>query len=304
MSTDFQQLKTFDFAKANTHLWIFKDSSTSAKFRSFYVQTENRLNQQLKSFVNTEIKRITEHSPYSYIAQTNENSCLTLDSTVTNFSSLKVLVDRLETEHRINDSKDLKGASGYVVKFISNGVTVYGVKRSTSSWKTSYPKRYINMIFSNGELSGVEDNSFSIEKNFDFYVINNTAFIANKRGFESSMKYREAYNQVFSQLQSSPEFVNLFSNLEPIIDYVGSNSIQLRRMAVIESKGIYNRPNFMTNLVSVNAYRGWGLKFDTVNNTIIPCADTVSTILQVLLDHRLMSEITDNIYDVPDAVQI
>jgi len=52
-------------------------------------------------------------------------------------------------------------------------------------------------------------------------------------------------------------------------------------MAVIEEKGIYNRPN-----------------------TIIPCESTVSTIINVLLDHRLMSEITDNIYDVPDATQV
>lgn len=75
-------------------------------------------------------------------------------------------------------------------------------------------------------------------------------------------------------------------------------------MAVIESKGIYSRPNFLLNLVRVNAARGWGLNFDSGNNTIIPCENTVGTILQVLLDHRLMSEITNNIYDVPDAVQV
>ncbi|MGN2670313.1 DUF4868 domain-containing protein [Aliivibrio fischeri] len=304
MNSEFQLLQAFDFANSTPHLWVFKESSSPAKFRAFYVQTERGLNQQFKSFVTAEITRITEHSPYSYIAQTNENSCLTLDATTTNFSSLKTLVDRLETENRIEDSKDLKGAIGYVVKFILNGVTVYAVKRSTSTWKTSYPKKYINMIFSNGELSGVEDNAFSIEKNFDFYVINNKAFIANKRGFESSMKYREAYSQAFQQLQANPSFSNLFSDLSPIVDYVGTNSIQLRRMGVIEDKEIFNRPNFMPNLIAVNTTRGWGLNFDTTNNTIIPCSDTVSTILQVLLDHRLMSEITDNIYDVPDAIQV
>ncbi|MBR9856144.1 MAG: DUF4868 domain-containing protein [Gammaproteobacteria bacterium] len=248
--------------------------------------------------------RPAEHSPYSYIAQTNENSCLTLDSTTTNFSNLKTLVDRLETEHRINNSNDLKGANGYVVKYISNGATVYAVKRSTATWKTSYPKKYINMVFSNGELSGIEDNSFSIEKNFDFYVINNVAFIANKRGFESSMKYREAYSHAFTQLQQNPSFSNLFSDLQPIVDYIGTNSMQLRRMGVIEEKEVYTSPNFIATLMTVNTARGWGLNFDLANNTIIPCAETTSTILQVLLDHRLLSEITANIYDVPDAVQV
>jgi hypothetical protein len=304
MDSEFQLLRAFDFANATPHLWIFKDSRSQEKFRTFYVQTEVELNQQFKTFVNTEIERITEHSPYSYIAQTNENSCLTLDPSTTNFSNLKILVDRLETEHRIDDSNDLKGANGYVVKYISNGVTVYAVKRSTTSWKTSYPRKYINMVFSNGELSGVADNSFSIEKNFDFYVINNVAFIANKRGFESSMKYREAYSQAFTQLQETPSFSNLFSDLEPIVDYVGTNSMQLRRMGVVEEKEIYTRPDFITKLIAVNTARGWGLNFDAENNTIIPCAETTSTILQILLDHRLMSEITTNIYDVPDAVQV
>lgn len=304
MTSDFQRLKTFNFSSSTPHLWVFKDSTSAARFRTFYVQTENELNNQLKGFVKTEVSRITEHAPYSYISQTNENSCLTIDQYTTDFDKLKVLVDRLESEHRIEDSNDLKGAKGYVVKFISNGTTVYAVKRSTSTWKTSYPKKYINMVFSNGELAAVEDNSFSIEKNFDFYVVNNTVFIANKRGFESSMQHREAYIEAFTQLQAAPSFNSLFSDIAPIVEYVGSNSIQLRRMGVIEEKGIYNDPNFVPNLVRVNAARCWGINFDSISNTIVPCSNTTGTILQVLLDHRLMSEITDNIYDVPDATEV
>ena len=218
MTADFQSLKSFDFLNSTLHLWVFKDSNSAARFRTFYVQTEGDLNIQLKDFVTAEIERITEHTPYTYISQTNENSCLSIEPTSTDFPQLKVLVDRLESEHRITDSKDLKGAKGYVVKFTSNGTTVYAVKRSTSTWKTSYPKKYINMIFSNGELSGIEDNSFAIEKNFDFYVVNNTVFIANKRGFESAMQHRAAYVQAFTQLQQSPEFSSLFSDINPIIE--------------------------------------------------------------------------------------
>lgn len=304
MTADFQSLKSFDFSNSTPHLWVFKDSNSAARFRTFYVQTEGDLNIQLKDFVTAEIERITEHTPYTYISQTNENSCLSIEPTSTDFPQLKVLVDRLESEHRITDSKDLKGAKGYVVKFTSNGTTVYAVKRSTSTWKTSYPKKYINMIFSNGELSGVEDNSFAIEKNFDFYVINNTVFIANKRGFESAMQHRAAYVQAFTQLQQSPAFSGLFSDINPIIEYVGTNSIQLRRMAVIEEKGIYSRPNFIPTLQRVNNTRNWGINFDPISNTIIPCEITAGVIINVLLDHRLMSEITDNIYDVPDATQV
>lgn len=304
MTTDFQSLKTFDFTNSSQYLWIFKDSGTAARFRAFYVQTESSLNTQLKEFVAREIARITEHTSYTHISQTNENSCLTINQANTDFPLLKALVDRLESEHRISEAKDLKGAKGYVVKFVLNDICVYAVKRSTSTWKASYPKKYINMIFSNGELAGSEDNSFAIEKSFDFYIINNTLFIANKRGFESVMRHRQEYVNAFTQLQQSPVFSSLFSDIDPIIEYVGTNSIQLRRMVVIEEKGIYSKPNFIQTLQRVNSARNWGINFDSPNNTIIPCKTTASTILQVLLDHRLMSEITDHVYDVPDATKI
>ena len=147
MTIDFQSLKNFDFTNATPHLWIFKDSASTNRFRAYYVQTEINLNATLKSIVETEIARITEHSPYNYISQTNENSCLSIEYSSTDFTKLKILVDRLESEHRISEANDLRGAKGYLVKFTFNSTTVYAVKRSTSTWKTSYPNKVINMIF-------------------------------------------------------------------------------------------------------------------------------------------------------------
>lgn len=299
---DFDILKKFDFKNSEPYLWVFKESTLKSKFRSSFVQSDEALNKELKGFVCREIDRITEHSPYTYISQTNENSCLTIDFNSTDFTMLKSQIDLPEVEHRVKNVRDLVGAKGYVVKFIKDGVTVYAVKKSTSMWKTSYPKRFLNMIFENGELAAVENKSFSIEKNFDFYVINKTAFISNKKGFESSMKYKEKYVQAFTELKASPGFSALFSDVSPIVEYVGDNSIQLRRMAVIEEKGVYRDGRFMTNLKLVNDKRKWGLVFD--GDKIVPCGKTVKVILQVLLDHRLISEITDNIYDVPDAKKI
>ncbi len=299
---DFDALKAFDFANADTYLWVFKESTTKARFRAKFVQTETELNKDLKGFICTEVNRITEHSPYTFISQTNENSCLTIAFDSTDFKLLKSQVDLPEVDYRVESAGDLVGAKGYVVKFIKDGVVVYAVKRSTSTWKTSYPKKFVNMVFKNGELKGIENNAFSIEKNFDFYVINDTAFIANKKGFESSMKHKEEYAKAFDSLKKNPGFSSLFSDVSSIVEYVGSNSIQLRRMAVIEEKGIYKQDNFIKNLILVNDKRKWGLNFE--NDKIVPCEKTVKVILQVLLDHRLISEITDYIYDVPDAKQV
>jgi hypothetical protein len=304
MQGNFNTLKSFDYAHSTVHLWVFKKSTSARKFTAFFVRTDPVLNDLLKTIIQGQMVRFIEFSRYTYLAEVNDNSCLATPTNECDFHLLKAQVDRPEPEHPVRDIKDLKGAEGYVVKFIHGGHTVYAVKRSTASWKTAYPKRYINMIFQNGELAAAEDNGFSIEKNFDFYCLDASIFISGKRNFESTMEYKVAYTQAFTGLRQNLNFSALFADMQPLITYVGTNSIQLRRMAVVEQKGLYARPNFLPNLQRVSQRRSWGLNFDQASNRIIACDQTAKTIMQVLLDHRLMSEVTDEIYDVPDAVPV
>jgi Domain of unknown function (DUF4868) len=304
MQETFDALRAFQFAQGNLHLWVFKRSKAPRKFSAHFVPTDDVLNGLLREVVTTEMARITEFSLYSYLAETNENSCLAIADGENDFAKLREQVDRPEPECRARSIKDLVGADGYVVKFTRDARTVYAVKRSASTWKTTYPKKYINMIFHNGELSAAVDASFSIERTFDFYYLNGRTFIAGKRAFESVMAHRVAYTQAFADLQQDAIFSGLFTAIQPLVDYVGTNSIQLRRMAVVEQKALYAKPNFLTSLQAVSNARGWGLNFDPNSNRLIPCENTARTILQVLLDHRLLSEVTQNIYDVPDAVRV
>ena len=76
--------------------------------------------------------------------------------------------------------------------------------------------------------------------------------------------------------------------------------MHLRRVTVIQQKALYLRPDFSSRLAAVSATRGWGINFDDSGRIIISDA-TVRAIMQVLLDHRLLSEITDTTYDVPNA---
>ena len=304
MQQNFASLRGFDFASSVIHLWVFKRSTTQRRFSSFYVQTDENLNGLLLTVVQGEVNRITEWANYTYLSETNENSCLALPIAGSDFEFLKERVDRPEPDCRVRSIKDLKNADGYVVKFVHDDRVVYAVKKSASNWKTSYLKTHINIVFRNGELSAAEDNGFAIEKYFDFYAIDQTLFIVSKRAFESAMEHRASYAQAFVALQGNAAFSALFTDMQPMIDYVGTNSIQLRRMARIEERSLFTRPGFIGAVQTVSARRGWGLNFDPATNRLVPCDQTVKTILQVLLDHRLLSEVTDLIYDVPDATQV
>lgn len=304
MQQAFASLRGFDFANSAIHLWVFKRSSTADHFSARYAQTDGNLDALLLQVVQGEINRITEFAHYNYLAQTNENSCLATPIAGSYFEHLKAVVDRPEPDWRVQSVKDLKNASGYLVKFSHNGQTVYAVKRSATNWKASYLKTHINIVFQNGELSAAPDNGFAIEKTFDFYAHGTAMFIASKRAFESVMEHRASYAQAFTNLQATAAFSGLFTDLQPIVNYVGTNSIQLRRMARIEERALFTRPGFLRAVQAVSGRRGWGLNFDPNSGCLIPCDQTAKTIMQVLLDHRLLSEITDLIYDVPDATQI
>ncbi len=304
MQQNFAALRVFDFTNSIIHLWVFKRSTSAQRFSSFYVQTDQQLNDLLLSVVQGEVGLITEWANYTYLSETNENSCLAAPIVGSDFEFLKGCVDRPEPDCRVRSIKDLKNADGYVVKFTHENQVVYAVKRSASNWKTAYLKTHINILFRNGELSAAEDNGFAIEKNFDFYAFDQTLFIASKRSFESVMEHRASYAQAFVDLRHNAAFSALFTDMQPMIDYVGTNSIQLRRMARIEERSLFNRPGFLDAVQVVSARRGWSLNFDPVTNRLIPCNQTVKTIMQVLLDHRLLSEVTELIYDVPDATQV
>lgn len=304
MTVSLENIKDFNIEEASISLWIFKKSQSAAKFRARYVQTTDELNQTLKSLVTSELSKLTESIPYSHLAQNNEVSCLQLSSLETNFEKLEVLLQQQELENRLEERSELTGTAGYAVKLTHDESTLFAIKRTTSSWKATFPKKFVNIIFRNGELDAAEDNSFSLEKNFDFFASAQNIFIRNKNAFESIMTYKSGFTEAFVALKDDANFSGTFTNMDALNNYIGNNAMHLRRMATVEQKGIFKHPNFLSTLRSVSQLRGYGINFEDGSNKIIPCENTAATIIQILLDHRLISEITSLIYDVPDATQI
>jgi len=112
MQADFYGLRTFDYTGGGPiHLWVFKKSATARKFSAHYVQTDAVLNELLRGVVQTEVARITEFAPYTYLAENNENSCLAAPAAVGEFPFLKAQIDRPEPECAVGSIKDLKGAA-------------------------------------------------------------------------------------------------------------------------------------------------------------------------------------------------
>jgi hypothetical protein len=300
----FDGLKAFDFDKADVHLWVFKRSTTEAKYVAYYVRTDDNLIAALREFATHEKNRITEWIPYSHLAEINQNGCLVVRRADANFEPLKEVVDKPEHEHAIDNVDQFKRALGYLVKFVHQGVTVYAVRRSPSTWKTAYRKKgVINAFFRNGELLAIEGDEFTLEPNFDLFCLDDFIVVANKAGFESILQYREGYEKAYETLKNTKSFIDIFADITPLVDYVGTNAMQVKRMAAVEDMKLYEKDDFIVNLKKVNEDHQWGIQFDEKNHIVLT-PKNMSLIVRVLLDQRLLSEITHITYDVPSGVPV
>lgn len=299
--TDFVGWRQFDYNNSTVQLWVFKKSTTPAKFRAWHVRTDEQVENLFRDAIRSEVARITEKVAYSHLSQNNENSCLehSLEDSE-GFIALLQVVDAPEAENTDAQLKQLKGAVGYLVKFQSGDQTVYAVRKTAPTWKPAIRNKLINAIFVNGELSAVPNESFTFDSYFDFYCFNEKIFVASKRAYEGTVSDKTVYKRSFDDLTVDPQFLAVFSDVEPLKNYVGQNAIQLRRMTVIQQKALYRRPGFPERVKVVSDARDWGINFDQ-SGKIAVCETTARVVIQVLLDHRLLSEVTETIYDVPNA---
>lgn len=302
--SDFLRWRQFDYKESAVQLWVFKKSTSAAKYRAWHVRTDLEVENMFRHVVMRESERISEFLQYTPLSQNNGNSCLI--HSLRESEGLRLLLASVNVPENENVDAQLKqitGAAGYLVKFQKAGQTVYAVKKAAPTWKSKVRMRMINVIFKNGELSAAPSDTFTFEDHFDFYCLAETIFVISRGDYESAAGDRTMYEKSFESLTTDKDFLAVVSDVEPFIKYVGKNATHLKRMTAIKQKGLYARHGFAERVRKVSDARGWGIEFDEKGRIVLR-ENTARVILQVLLDHRLLSEITETTYDVPDAEAI
>lgn len=301
--TILDNLKAFDVDNAEITLWVFKKSSSQGDivFTGRWLETSDALNNALKETVNSSITGIDEIIEYGLLTENHESSALRIDKDETHAERmLASCADIANPSKKINTVKHIENAAFYVIQFVDNTSVLYAVRKTDSSWRTKKSQSLINAIFKDNTLELNTQPEFSIAKFIDFFVLEEDITILHKKNFESTLMYKEAHKDDFIELQGDTEFQGVFSDLAPLITNVGENKIQLRRMAAIKQKAYYRSSTFMSNLKDKGSEFGLNLNFDE-DGKIIPCDDTWRDIIKALLDHRLSSPFSQNVYDVPDT---
>ncbi len=303
ITEDLQAFREFDATAASVSLWVFKKRPVSGginPFTTVSVLMSDTLQKQLKDLVVGYQDSHTTEEAYTLLAQTSEGGFLSFVGSETLFPELQSLIDQPHEEHLANGVKQLNNAAGYVFKLRWQNKLLYCVKRTSSDWATKKKKGYMNIFFKESALDIIEDPSFSIARQFDFFVVGNHVLMANKAAFESLLNHRDSYEEAYAELKQEEGFIAAISDMAPIDAFVGTNATQLRRMTVIRARGYYKNPNYLIRLREASSTREWGIQFDD-SGRIVPTEETMRSIMHILLDHRLRSELSENQYDVPST---
>lgn len=302
-----QNFANFDIENAGMTVWIFKKSGGSGGnapvFTGRWISVTPELQSALKAAIIDAREAIEEVNPYGLLAQNNEASVLSIDTLETHAGLIVAAAADALPQRKVRNRKDVQNASFYVVRLTSGDQVLHAVRATDASWRSSKRLNFIDVVFLDHGLELDSAPKFSLSKYVDFFILSNQVLIKDKSKFESIVSYREAHADDFLALQAERQFLSLFTTLAPLVEFVGTNKIQLRRVCAIRQKGHYQDQNFIDRLRQHHAQYQLNLVFDG-SGRIQPTAETCGDIITALLDHRLSSAFSRNVYDVPDATQV
>lgn len=297
----------FDIENAGVTVWLFKKSGGASGatpvFTGRWIATTVDLEVALKEAVAEARDSIEEVNPYGLLAQNNEASVLNIGTLETHADLIVAAAADALPQRKVRNLGHVQNTDFYVIRLTSGPNVLHAVRKTDASWRSNRRGNFIDVMFRDEGLELDVAPQFSLSKYVDFFILDDQILIKEKAKFESIVSYRQAHANDFIELQAEPLFVGLFTNLAPLVTFVGTNKIQLRRICAIRQKAHYQDQAFMDRLRQHHAQYQLNLEFD-VNGLIQPTAETCADIITALLDHRLSSVFSENVYDVPDATRV
>ncbi len=301
-----QGLKEFDIANATVQVWLYKkpvQPEGGIRVVGRWIDTDTDLDQALKQAVANKRDSILEVNSYSLLAATNDGIALQIDALETHAGAITAEAANPLPGRKVTKLKEVQNTKFYVVKLVNGDQVLHAVRKTDESWQSQKARNYLSVFFVDDQLGLNQNPGFNISRDIDFFIIGDDVVITNKPAFESVLNYKEAHAQDFQMLQAEAPFLSLFSTLDPLVSFVGTNKLHLRRSCAIRQKGHYRDADFMNRLRQRYAECGLNLTFDE-EGRLVPTPENCADIIRALLDHRLSSLFSQKNYDVPDATVV
>ncbi|MEQ8694890.1 MAG: DUF4868 domain-containing protein [Gammaproteobacteria bacterium] len=296
----------FDIAHADVSVWLFRKSrgaDAGVVFTGHWIDTDEDLDAALKEAVATARDGVMEAEDYSLTATLEHGQSLTIEKAVT---TAEQIVEKSAEElpnRKATNIPHIQNTDFYVVKLTEGDNVLHAVRRTDASWVSKKNFGLIKVIFADDQLGLNPNPDFHLSRHVDLFIAGDEIVILDKRNFEMVLSYKEAHVTDFQELQADVTFSGLLDDLTPLVAYIGTNKLRLRRVCAIREKGHYADAVFIQNLRARHAEAGLNLLFDAAGR-LIATPETCPDIILALLNHRLYSRFTEQNYDVPNATQV
>lgn len=302
---DLAELKAFNLVEADLTIWVYKRSTRAGEtvFTGRWVGITEDLAEALREAVGGAFTAITETLDYSILEQNNEASALVLDAGLTQLDAIEAQAVNPTPARKVRNLKQIANSDFYVLRFASEAGVLHAVRKTNSTWSTRKAGNAMRVVFSDDELDIDTRPSFSLDPFFDFFALGGTLFVTSKPRFESVLSFKAAHEEAFAQLSAEDDFSGIFSDLGPILAHVGNNKIQLRRAIAIREKGHYRDADYMTRLRAHCEAMKLSIEFDE-EGRIVPTPENCKDIFQALLNHRLDSRLSVDLFDVQSSKRV
>lgn len=300
---ELDDLWAFDVAGSAVSVWTFKKSMPTGQppvFSGRWIDVDEALAAAMRQALTNVREAITETHPYGLLAQVNEGSALVLGADETHAPAIVVQTSDPTPGRKVRQLKEISNSAFYVVKFVAGSQTLHAVRKTDDSWRSRKAYNVLNVLYTDEGLTLDATPRFSLSRHFDFLIQDGAVFVLEKNRFESVLSYKQAHADDFVALQAEAAFTAVFADVAPLLAFVGSNKIHLRRACAIREKGNFRDAEFMARLREEYLQMGFAFAFDD-QGRFVCTDDSCPDIIKALLDHRLDSRLSRRIYDVENT---
>lgn len=290
-----------DFKSWSTSLWLVKrrplGADRIARYSVLRVELDKKLEGKLKRKATERIQDSRfKLEEYDFLTADQDDRLLTLDAADTDFAKIQAEIDQGLNNPKVDKYEDLLDTWAFVLKLEHGNQVIYAVRKVNKFTQAAKVASVSYFLFEDKKLVDLEGKEiFTLDLHIDFFVYEGTAFIANKKEFESAMNFRDGMEKNRDSLLSEFEALKLMPDVEPMRKIVGSNLHLLRKLSAIQKSGYYKNTSFMANLLKVNVQEKWGLVIE--NGQIVVDESNVELVLTLLNNSRLKSPINAEVFD-------
>jgi Domain of unknown function (DUF4868) len=299
LTTILATLKTLDLADWAPTFWLVKRKAhaRTAKYSVLRVEMDERLKERFRGYFRQQLQTRDFHlEPYEFFNVDTDDVLLTLDKDATDFPKVEAVIEQGFDNPIAREYGELLNSWAYVVQFEHGEKRLYAWRQISAMTDPKKVKSKKATFFQNQKLIDVDDEQvFLIDPRFDFFVFEDTTFIASKRAFENAMNFREGMKKNGSELLHELNTMDFLSDVAPIQTYVSDNLHHLRKLASIKQSGYYKQPHYVSKLMKVSQEESWGLKI--ADGKIVVELQTMELLLKLLNNDRLRSPINDELFD-------